>query len=79
MTSITEALGARNYAEDEKSPAIDDRFGGDAMVLTIVAFCAAGAVLLFGLGVYAEFQELRTHPGHRFDDGDSHPKKPMSK
>ncbi len=58
-------------------------FGGDAMVLTIVAFCAAGAVLLFGLGVYAEFQELRMHPGHRFDDGDSHPssqlRKPMSK
>jgi len=49
------------------------------MVLTIVAFCAAGAILLFVLGVYAEFQELRKHPVHRFDAGDSHLGKPGSK
>jgi hypothetical protein len=56
-----------------------DRFRGDAMVLTIVAFCAAGAILLFGLGIYAEFQELRMHPGHRFDANASHQRKPGSK
>jgi hypothetical protein len=49
------------------------------MVLTIVVFCAAGAILLFGLGIYAEFQELRMHPGHRFDADASHLGKPGSK
>ena len=34
------------------------------MVAMLMAFCAVGGILLFALGVYAEFLELRAHPEH---------------
>jgi hypothetical protein len=31
------------------------------MLVVLMLFCAAGAVLLIALGAYAEFQDLRPH------------------
>ena len=46
----------------EKVTCHDDRFGGDAMLVVLMLFCAAGAVFLIGLGAYAEFRELWSIP-----------------
>jgi hypothetical protein len=33
------------------------------MLFTLMIFCAAGAIFLMGLAVYAEFRELWARPG----------------
>jgi hypothetical protein len=35
------------------------------MLMVLMLFCATGAVFLIGLGIYAEFRDLRAHPGRR--------------
>ena len=49
------------------------------MLVTLMIFCAAGAVFLIGLGAYTEFHDLWAHPDHRVLPRDSrfdkrHPK-----
>lgn len=39
------------------------------MLVVLMIFCAVGAIFLIGLGAYAEFQELWTHPARHGVDG----------
>ena len=46
------------------------------MLVLLMAFCAAGAVFLIGVGLYSEFQDLWSHPGHHSFPEHSHHFKP---
>jgi hypothetical protein len=41
------------------------------MLIVLMILCAAGAVVLIGLGAYGEFRELWVHPMKH--GGDGHP------
>lgn len=61
VISVTDRPFRRDYA-------VVARNWGCAMLLTLMLFCAAGAVLLIALGAFSEIHDLWTHPEHRIDE-----------
>jgi len=46
------------------------------MLMFVVVFCAAGAVIIVGLSAYSEFHDMWAHPDHRALGGGSRYPKP---